>query len=267
MANEYVIADGGVTVKLLLSIKCRDEIFSIKCHGKICMAVKRSLDGWYRDLVLRIKQLQGGRKIYRDQNVFGYQDRLTLWLFNALMQATGRVRGLALDNMTVETHVSLMQTRDNVVDHPVDGAFIDGLYIEGARWGGYTIEDANVEEEEEEFEEEDLYEVSGTKCGGHLLDSRLKELLPVMPVVYVKAVQTQASWIATESWLYPPRSIHLQLPDILDYFQRPNLHCARYVEKYRAIRKMGFGWRRNDHARRYIIEAQKHKSAYQITVQ
>ena len=88
----------------------------------------------------------------------------------ALMQATGRVRGLALDNMTVETHVSLMQTRDKVVDHPVDGAFIDGLYIEGTRWGGYTMEDANVEEEEEEFEEEDLYEVSGTKCGGHLLD-------------------------------------------------------------------------------------------------
>ena len=126
----------------------------------------------------------------------------------ALMQATGRVRGLALDNMTVETHVSLMQTREKVVDHPVDGAIIDGLYIEGARCGGYTIEDANVEEEDEEFEEEDLYEV-GTKCGGHLLDSRLKELLPVMPVVYVKAVQTQASWIATEvGYIRPDPSIY-----------------------------------------------------------
>ena len=109
----------------------------------------------------------------------------------------------------VETHVSVMQTRDKVVDHPVDGAFIDGLYIEGARWGGYAVDNGNVEEEEEDFEEEDLYEVSGTKCGGHLLDSRLKELLPVMPVVYVKAVQTQASWIATEvGYIRPDPSIY-----------------------------------------------------------
>lgn len=33
--------------------------------------------------------------------------------------------------------------------------------------------------------------VTGTPCAGNLVDSRLKELLPALPVVYVKAVQVQ----------------------------------------------------------------------------
>lgn len=54
-----------------------------------------------------------------------------------------------------------------------------------------------------------MYEISGTKCGGHILDSRLKELLPGMPVMYVKAVQTQASWIATEvGYIRPDPSVY-----------------------------------------------------------
>lgn len=36
--------------------------------------------------------------------------------------------------------------------------------------------------------------VSGTSCAGHLVDSRLKELLPAMPVIYVKAVPVEPSW-------------------------------------------------------------------------
>ena len=186
------------------------NIFHQMSWEKFAWPSKRSLDGWFRDLVLRIKQLQSWTE--------DLMRPLCVWisgLFNpmafltALMQGTGRVRNLALDNMTVETHATLMQERDKVTDHPVDGAYIDGLYIEGARWGGYTIEGANDEEEEEEFEEEDLYEISGTKCGGHILDSRLKELLPGMPVMYVKAVQTQASWIATEvGYIRPDPSVY-----------------------------------------------------------
>lgn len=33
--------------------------------------------------------------------------------------------------------------------------------------------------------------VTGTPCAGNLVDSRLKELLPALPVVYVKAVPVQ----------------------------------------------------------------------------
>lgn len=43
-----------------------------------------------------------------------------------------------------------------------------------------------------------MYEISGTKCGGHLLDSRLKELLPILPVLYFKAVEVQPEWEACE---------------------------------------------------------------------
>jgi dynein heavy chain len=185
------------------------NIFHQMSWEKFAWPSKRPLDGWFRDLVLRIKQMQSWTE--------DLMRPLCVWisgLFNpmafltALMQGTGRVRNLALDNMTVETHATLMQERDKVTDHPVDGAYIDGLYIEGARWGGYAIEGAN-DEEEEEFEEEDLYEISGTKCGGHILDSRLKELLPRMPVMYVKAVQTQASWIATEvGYIRPDPSVY-----------------------------------------------------------
>jgi dynein heavy chain len=45
---------------------------------------------------------------------------------------------------------------------------------------------------------DDVYEVTGTKCGGHLLDSRLKELLPALPVCYFKAVEVKAEWEACE---------------------------------------------------------------------
>ena len=41
------------------------------------------------------------------------------------------------------------------------------------------------------------YDVDGTKCGGAITDGRLKELLPLMPVVYAKAVQVQPTWEAT----------------------------------------------------------------------
>jgi dynein heavy chain len=44
---------------------------------------------------------------------------------------------------------------------PREGAFINGLYMEGARWDVAT---------------------------GAIADSRLKELLPLMPVVFVKAI-------------------------------------------------------------------------------
>jgi dynein heavy chain len=57
---------------------------------------------------------------------------------------------------------------------------------------------ANEEEEDPDAGEDDLYEVSGTKCGGHLLDSRLKELMPIMPVMYFKAVEVKSSWEACE---------------------------------------------------------------------
>jgi dynein heavy chain len=36
--------------------------------------------------------------------------------------------------------------------------------------------------------------ISGVPCAGYLVDSRLKELLPPLPVIYVKAVPVQSTW-------------------------------------------------------------------------
>jgi hypothetical protein len=40
----------------------------------------------------------------------------------------------------------------------------------------------------------ETYLVGSTVVGGHLCDSKLKELLPRLPVIYVKAVAVQPTW-------------------------------------------------------------------------
>ena len=62
-----------------------------------------------------------------------------------------------------------------------DGAYVYGVFIEGARWPGPD----DVEEVEE---------VGWTPTGGALMESKLKELMPMLPVIYIKAVPVQPSW-------------------------------------------------------------------------
>jgi dynein heavy chain len=99
----------------------------------------------------------------------------------AVMQVTARRTGSPLDCMTTETHVTSIVKHADANYYPTDGAFVHGLYIEGARWP--IGEEAG-----------DLEDVTGTMCGGMLMDGRLKELLPAMPVIYVKAVMVQKEW-------------------------------------------------------------------------
>ena len=83
--------------------------------------------------------------------------------------------------MTTETYVTTFVKQEQIDYYPVDGAFVHGLYIEGARW---PIG--------EEAGEPEL--LTGTPIAGYLVDGRLKELLPIMPVIYVKAVAVQPTW-------------------------------------------------------------------------
>ena len=83
--------------------------------------------------------------------------------------------------MTTETHMTTMLDVAHGKKKPGDGAFIYGVYIEGARW--LTGEDAG-----------DITDVTGVPTQGFLAPSRLKELLPKVPIIYMKAIVVQPQW-------------------------------------------------------------------------
>jgi dynein heavy chain len=99
----------------------------------------------------------------------------------AVMQVTARQTGFALDNMTIETHITAYRDVAAIQKGPESGVFIHGLYIEGAKW--FHGEDAP-----------DPEDVGGVPTQGYLIDSQLKELLPPMPVVYLRAVVVHPEW-------------------------------------------------------------------------
>ena len=100
-----------------------------------------------------------------------------------LVQVTSAKEGFALDRLTIETHVTKIKDPEsmfNAGEYPTEGVYIHGLYVQGARW--MTGEEA--------VEAEAVYEVEGStvECAGMVTDSRFKELLPPMPVMYIKAI-------------------------------------------------------------------------------
>jgi len=142
----------------------------------------KSMSGEFADMLLRVIQL-----------VTWATDLVTpfsLWLpglFNptayltAVMQVTARRTGAPLDQMTTETHITTYTNPDQVTYYPDNGAFVHGLYIEGARWPiGDEINDVDM--------------MGDTPVAGCLVDGRLKELLPNLPVVYCKAVPVLPTW-------------------------------------------------------------------------
>merc|ERR1719198_1770742 len=150
---------------------------------------KKGLVSQFADMLLRYKQIEDWSAEFATP--------ISVWLpglFNptayntAVTQVTARRTGNALDKMATETHITMMLTPDpakypDLAENkpPEDGAYVHGLFIEGARWP--TGDD--VEETEE---------VGWTLCGGVLFESKLKELLPPMPLTYIKAVTVQSSW-------------------------------------------------------------------------
>jgi len=126
----------------------------------------------------------------------------------AVMQVTARRTMAPLDCMTTETHVTTFTKFQEIDYYPEDGAFIHGLFIEGARWPiGEEAGDPEM--------------ITGTPCAGVLVDGRLKELLPAMPVIYVKAVAVQSNWE----------------PSAVGYLRRdPQIYeCPVYLTSYRGF--------------------------------
>ena len=146
---------------------------------------KKSLLPQYADMIKRHGQLTSWTETLATP--------ISVWLsglFNpmayltSILQVTARATGSALDAMTQETHMTVYKDAHAIppdATFPENGAFIHGLFIEGARWPfGDEVEEP--------------YEFGGAKVGGFLLESRLKELMPPVPVVYVRAVLVQPSW-------------------------------------------------------------------------
>lgn len=100
---------------------------------------RKNLSSWFADLVERVGLL---RRWTATMSILPNP----LWLpglFNvtafltALKQVSSRKLCLPLDNITIETQVTCMETSEEVAavgSSPPQGALVHGFFIEGARW-------------------------------------------------------------------------------------------------------------------------------------
>ncbi|XP_050681906.1 dynein beta chain, ciliary-like [Leptidea sinapis] len=124
------------------------------------------LSAWFVDLLLRLRELETwATDFVLPTSVwlggfFNPQSLLT-----AIMQSTARRYELPLDKMCLQCDVTKkMKEEFTIADSrgtPRDGAYVHGLLMEGARWDAQT---------------------------GIIMDARLKDLFPPMPVINVRAI-------------------------------------------------------------------------------
>lgn len=81
-------------------------------------------------------------------------------LLTAIMQSMARKNEWPLDKMALQCDVT-KKNREDMNAPPREGAYISGLYMEGARWDTQQ---------------------------GSIAESKLKELTPAMPVLFIKAI-------------------------------------------------------------------------------
>ncbi|XP_061561508.1 dynein heavy chain 9, axonemal isoform X3 [Phycodurus eques] len=116
---------------------------------------------WFTDLLARIKELEAWTTDFVLPcavwltGFFNPQSFLT-----AIMQATARRNEWALDSMSLKCDVT-KKNREDLTSPPREGAYVHGLYMEGACWNTQT---------------------------GLIVDARLKELTPIMPVIFIRAI-------------------------------------------------------------------------------
>ncbi|XP_054026357.1 dynein axonemal heavy chain 17 [Dryobates pubescens] len=120
-----------------------------------------SLGAWYADLLLRIRELE----VWTTD----FSLPATVWLagfFNpqsfltAIMQSMARKNEWPLDKMCLSVEVT-KKTHEDVRAPPREGSYVHGLFMEGARW--------------------DI-------PSGAIADAQLKELTPMMPVIFIRAI-------------------------------------------------------------------------------
>ncbi|XP_066917361.1 dynein beta chain, ciliary-like [Clytia hemisphaerica] len=121
----------------------------------------QGLAAWFVDLLLRIKELEQWTTDFHLPNVvwlaglFNPQSFIT-----AVMQSMARKNEWPLDRMTLNVDVT-KKNKDDFNAPPREGAYVHGCFMEGARWDTQT---------------------------GMIAESRLKELTPSMPVIFIRAI-------------------------------------------------------------------------------
>ena len=149
---------------------------------KLAWFSEKSLSSWFADVLLRVEQLENWTDDLSMPKSMWLSGLFNPMAYNtAVMQVTARQKGFALDNMTIETFVTAYRDTAAIQQAPEIGVFIHGMYLEGARW--LTGEDAP-----------DPVDVDTVPTQGNLVESKLKELLPQMPVMYLRAVVVNAVW-------------------------------------------------------------------------
>jgi dynein heavy chain, axonemal len=155
---------------------------------KLAWMSKKSLSSWFHDILARRKQLEVWSSTLRlpASTCLPYLIN-PMALLTAIKQVTARKLNLPLDSMTITTHVTRMTraTEASSAGHVLDdGILVHGLLIEGARWS----------DEDEVVTSISL--INEVMCGGQLCDSRPKQLLTPMPIIYLQAVRIDESWTA-----------------------------------------------------------------------
>ncbi|CAF1051829.1 unnamed protein product, partial [Rotaria magnacalcarata] len=120
-----------------------------------------SLGLWFHDMLNRYREIENWTADFQLPNsvwlggLFNPQSFLT-----SIMQAVARKQDWPLDRMCLVVEITKKQ-KEELQSAPKDGAYIHNLFIDGARWD---------------------------KQNNLLIEGKLKELCPPMPIIFVKAI-------------------------------------------------------------------------------
>ena len=147
---------------------------------------RKSFNAWFLDMGARHHQLfLWSHTLHLPYSIWLPGLINPISLLTAIKQVTARACKVPLDSLTLDTHVTKMYRLADAVTlgiYPENGILVHGLFIEGARWSDDSEGGSSS------------YQLGGVTCAGSLMESKPKQLVTAMPVMYVKASEVQDGW-------------------------------------------------------------------------